>query len=65
MERSVVLRVVDRQAKGLTVVGPPASGHPVRPRKERSACEIGSLCEFWIGLDKRLASKSEVSKPRC
>jgi len=26
---------------------------------------MGSLCEFWIGLDKRLASKSEVSKPRC
>jgi len=65
MERSVVLRVVDRQAKGLTVVGPSAPGHPVRPRKERSACEMGSLCEFWIGLDKRLASKSEVSKPRC
>jgi len=65
MERSVMLSVIHRQLMRLAVVAPPAPGHPVRPRKERSACEIGSLCEFWIGLDKRLASKSEVSKPRC
>ena len=64
MERSFMLRVTNLQPKRLAVMGPPAPGHSVGPGKERSACEIGCVCRFWIGLDQGVASKSEVSNPR-